>query len=96
MYLIAGRGTQVKSKREGVSRRRDRLRMLILSASVTAVYPDVSDLSSPGPPHTNTACTSDMEPFPPGTTYPLKDWEREGKLNIELVGYGWWISVCLL
>ena len=43
--------------------------------------------------HKHAACTSEMEPFPPGTTYPLKDWEREGKLNIELVGYGWWISV---
>ncbi|KAI0721018.1 hypothetical protein C8T65DRAFT_705492 [Cerioporus squamosus] len=30
-----------------------------------------------------------MEPFPPGTTYPLKDWERQGKLNVELIGYGW-------
>ncbi|RDX56694.1 hypothetical protein K466DRAFT_481374 [Polyporus arcularius HHB13444] len=30
-----------------------------------------------------------MEPLPPGTTYPLKEWERQDKLNVELVGYGW-------
>ena len=29
--------------------------------------------------------------FPPPRSVPLKDWERADKLNIELIGYGWYV-----
>ncbi|KAI0765926.1 hypothetical protein BD413DRAFT_573354 [Trametes elegans] len=28
-------------------------------------------------------------PLPPGSSYPLAEWERADKLNVEMIGYGW-------